>query len=99
MLKAYYDNMLLSATDDYVIKDGHYFFPREKVNFSLLVKSETHTQAPHLGKANFYDLKTDRIHAKDVAWYYPNTDSTEKKLENFITFNSKLDKIDVVNTD
>lgn len=94
MLKAYYDNMLLSVTDEYILKDGKYYFPKNRVNFSLLVKSKTHIQSPHLGKANFYDLKTDRIHEKDIAWYYPNPDKTVKKIENFITFNSKINVID-----
>jgi|LGOV01.1.fsa_nt_gb uncharacterized protein (DUF427 family) len=90
MLKAYYDNMLIGVTNEFIFKNGKYFFPRTKINFSLLKKSKTHINSPHLGIANFYNLETDRIYEKDIAWYYPKTDETVKELENFITFNNKI---------
>jgi len=90
MIKAYYENMLIGITNNFVIKDGKYFFPRNKVNFSLLKKSDTHINSPHFGTACFYNLETERIHESDIAWYYPETDESVKELENYITFNQKI---------
>jgi uncharacterized protein (DUF427 family) len=93
MLKAYYETMLIGVSDKFILNNGKYYFPRNKVNFSLLKKSTTHINSPHLGIANFYNLVTDRIHEKDIAWYYPDTDDTVKNIENYITFNNKINLI------
>jgi len=90
MIKAYYGNMLIGITNNFIMKDGKYYFPRNKVNFSLLKKSDTHINLLHFGTANFYNLETERIYEKDIAWYYPKTDENYKELENYITFNQKI---------
>lgn len=90
MLKAYYENMLLGATNDFIKKNNKYFFPKDKVNFSVLKKNESHKKNSRRGTVIFYNLETQRIHEEDIAKVYLEAESGKSNIGDYMTFNDKI---------
>jgi len=47
-----------------------YYVPREDVDTSRLVRTETEYYCPYKGEATFYSVKTDDGLVEDAAWSY-----------------------------
>jgi uncharacterized protein (DUF427 family) len=69
-----------------------YYLPKVDVRLDLLVPSDTRTQCPYKGTAQYYSIKLgDKVH-EDVIWYYPFPIAECPKIANLLAFyNEKVD--------
>ncbi|BCJ44647.1 hypothetical protein GCM10010168_14600 [Actinoplanes ianthinogenes] len=72
MPKAIWNDEVIAESDDTVVLEGNYYFPRASVRDDILIPSDTHTVCPWKGKASYYSLRADGQTAADAAWYYPD---------------------------
>ncbi len=78
---------LARATDAEVrIVEGNVYFPPDKVDATLLQRSETHTVCPWKGTASYYDVVVDGRTNKDAAWYYPETKDAANHIRGYVAF-------------
>src|SRR5262249_18794671 len=75
-----------------------YYLPATAADRSLLRKSDTTTQCPYKGKANYFDVvlngqegKEDKV-LKDVVWYYDTPTHESAAIAGLLCFyNEKVD--------
>jgi len=69
-----------------------YYIPRVDVRLDLLEPSNTQTQCPYKGNAQYYSVRVgDQVH-QDVVWYYPFPIEECPKISNLLAFyNEKVD--------
>lgn len=67
------DIVLAEAHEDDLVRiEGNWYFPADKVDFSLLTESPTPYTCPWKGACQYYSVVNgDTVHA-DVAWAYPS---------------------------
>jgi uncharacterized protein (DUF427 family) len=72
MPKAVWNDMIVADSDDTVILEGNYYFPRSALREDVLRESETHTVCLWKGRASYYTLESDGDTASDAVCYYPD---------------------------
>ena len=70
-MRAIWNGKVIAESDDTVVVEGNHYFPRESVDDSVLLDSDTHTICPWKGEASYYSLSVDGETNRDAAWYYP----------------------------
>lgn len=86
MAKATWNEMVLAQSNDTLIIDGNHYFPPESVNKQYLLESNTHSNCPWKGTANYYDIEVNGQINKDAAWFYPNAKEKAKHFEGYVAF-------------
>ena len=86
MVKAVWNGKVIAESDETVVVEGNYYFPRESVNASYLSDSELHSVCPWKGQASYHTLEVDGKLNVDAAWYYPETKTRAKPIEGRIAF-------------
>ncbi|WP_344932639.1 DUF427 domain-containing protein, partial [Actinoplanes nipponensis] len=56
MPKAIWNDEIIAESDDTVVVEGVYYFPRSSLREDVLRPSDTHTVCPWKGKASYYTL-------------------------------------------
>lgn len=73
-----------------------YYLPRQDVRMDLLVPSDTTSQCPYKGVANYYSVRVGDTQAMDLVWYYRFPVPECPKIENLVCFfDEKVDSIEV----
>lgn len=73
-----------------------YYLPRQDVRMDLLVPSDTTSQCPYKGVANYYSVRVGDTQAMDLVWYYRFPVPECPKIENLVCFfDEKVDFIEV----
>jgi uncharacterized protein (DUF427 family) len=69
-----------------------YYLPKVDVRLDVLVPSNTTTQCPYKGTAQYFSIKLgDKVH-EDVIWYYPFPIAECPKIANLLAFyNERVD--------
>ena len=86
MPRATWNGVVLAESDQGVVVEGNYYFPRESVNMEFFRSSQTHTTCHWKGLASYYDLVVDGQTNKDAAWYYPTPSEAAKSIRDYIAF-------------
>ncbi|GIF12599.1 DUF427 domain-containing protein [Actinoplanes teichomyceticus] len=86
MPKAIWNDEVIAESDDTVVIEGNYYFPRASVREDLLIPSDTHTVCPWKGRASYYSLRTDGQTVADAAWYYPDPKPDAAAIRDRIAF-------------
>ncbi len=55
------------------------YFPRADVAMALLERTETTTESPHKGTANYYSYIGQSAQIKDVAWTYEDVTTSGRE--------------------
>jgi uncharacterized protein (DUF427 family) len=71
MPKATWNGQTIADSDDTVVVEGNYYFPRESVNADYLRESSTTSVCPWKGTASYVSLVVDGEENTDAAWFYP----------------------------
>jgi len=90
MVKAYFNNTLIAATDHPVELEGNQYFPENDVKMEYLKPSDYHTVCPWKGKASYYDVTVAGETDRDAAWYYPEPSPDASSIKGHIAFWSKV---------
>jgi uncharacterized protein (DUF427 family) len=71
MPKAIWNDEIIAESDDTVIVEGNYYFPRASLRDDVVRSSDTHTVCPWKGKASYYTLASGDQVSPDAVWFYP----------------------------
>ena len=86
MPKAIWNDEIIAESDDTVVVEGVYYFPRSSLREDVLRPSDTHTVCPWKGKASYYSLRADGHTAADVAWFYPDPKPDASAVRDRVAF-------------
>ena len=86
MPKAIWNDEVIAESDDTVVVEGNYYFPRESLREDVLRPSDTHTVCPWKGKASYYSLSANGHTTRDAVWYYPEPKPDAKAVRNRVAF-------------
>lgn len=84
--QATYKGKVIAQSSDTIAVEGNQYFPREAVNFDLIVDSSSHSVCGWKGTASYYDVVIDGETIKDAAWYYPQPLDAAQNIKNYIAF-------------
>jgi uncharacterized protein (DUF427 family) len=85
-MKAVWNNHVIAESNDIIVVENNYYFPKESVNTAYLAKSDTHSTCPWKGLASYYTLDVDGKQNKDAAWYYPEPKPAATNITNYVAF-------------
>jgi len=85
-VRAIWNGKVIAESDDTVVVEGNHYFPRESVDPSVLVDSDTHTTCPWKGKASYFSLAVDGDTNGDAAWYYPEPKKAAAQIKDRVAF-------------
>lgn len=69
-----------------------YYLPLTDVRMDLLRDSETTTQCPYKGEANYYSIVVDGELVEDIVWYYKYPVEESSRIAGLVSFyNEKVD--------
>ena len=86
MARAIFNSAVVAESDECVVVEGNYYFPRAAVQREYLKDSATHTTCPWKGEASYYDIVVDGRVAKDGAWYYAFPKDAAKQIMDHVAF-------------
>jgi uncharacterized protein (DUF427 family) len=90
MPKAIWNDEVIAESDDTVVVEGNYYFPRASLREDVLVDSDTHTVCPWKGKASYYTLRSNGHTAQDAVWFYPEPKPDAKAVRNRVAFRKEI---------
>ncbi|MFF4648364.1 DUF427 domain-containing protein [Streptomyces sp. NPDC001380] len=70
MATARWNGKVIAESADTVLVEGNHYFPPESVDADCLRPSDTTTQCPWKGTANYHTVHVDGRDNPDAAWYY-----------------------------
>ena len=85
-MRAIWNGKVIAESDDTVVVEGNHYFPRESVDDSVLVDSETHTTCPWKGQASYYSLLVNGDLNPDAVWYYPEPSEAAAEIKGRVAF-------------
>jgi uncharacterized protein (DUF427 family) len=85
-MKAMWNGKTIADSENTIVIEGNHYFPHETVNTEFLQPSGTQTVCPWKGTASYYDVVVDGETNGDAAWYYPDTKTEAKEIENYVAF-------------
>lgn len=86
MTKAIWNDEIIAESDDVVVLEGNYYFPRSALREELLRPSETHTVCLWKGRASYYSLESAGHVVPDAAWFYPDPKPDAKAIRDRVAF-------------
>ena len=85
-MRAIWNGKVIADSDDTVVVEGNHYFPRESVDDSVLLDSDTHTVCPWKGEASYFTLNVDGETNRDAAWYYPSPKRAASQVTDRVAF-------------
>jgi uncharacterized protein (DUF427 family) len=86
MPKAMWSGAVLAESDKYEMVEGNVYFPPESVKKDYFRDSDTDSECPWKGHADYYDVVVGDSTNKDAAWYYPSPKPTAKQIKGYVAF-------------
>lgn len=85
------DGILVESRRALALKEGDrdavIYFPRADVAMALLERTETETECPFKGTANYYAYVGQSVRIPDVAWTYENVSNADAEaIEGHLAF-------------
>ena len=90
MPKAIWNDEVIAESDDTVVVEGNYYFPRASLRDDMIVPSDTHTVCPWKGKASYYTLRADGHVTADAVWYYPDPKPDAAAVRGRVAFRKEV---------
>ena len=86
MVKAVWNGVTIAESDDTVVVEGNYYFPRASVNAALLTESTTTSGCPWKGTASYHNIVAGGATNANAAWYYPEPKAAAAEIKDRIAF-------------
>jgi uncharacterized protein (DUF427 family) len=85
-MKVIRNNIVLAESEDTIVIEGNHYFPPDSINQQYFKKSDTHTNCPWKGEANYYHIVLGEEAENDAAWYYPAPREAARQIKNYVAF-------------
>jgi len=86
MAKAIWNGVVLAESEKYELVEGNVYFPPDSVKKEYYRDSDTGSECPWKGHADYYDIVVgDKIN-KDAAWYYPSPKPAAMQIKGHVAF-------------
>lgn len=85
-MKAILNNVTIAESNNTVILEGNYYFPKESLNMIFFKKSKTTTHCPWKGKASYYTINVPGLVSEDAAWFYEEPSELARNIKNHVAF-------------
>ncbi len=85
-MKAIWNNEVIAESNEIVVVQGNHYFPASSVTDDFLKPSETTSECPWKGTANYSNLSVAGAENPDAAWYYANPKDAAKEIAGHIAF-------------
>ena len=86
MVTAKWNGAIIAESNDTVIVEGNYYFPRDAVKADVLTGSDTTSFCPWKGTAFYNSLFVDGETNADAAWFYPDPKDAASEIKDRIAF-------------
>jgi uncharacterized protein (DUF427 family) len=86
MPKAIWNDEIIAESDDTVVVEGNYYFPRSVLREDVLRPSDTHTVCPWKGKASYFTLELDDHTSPDAVCFYADPKPDAKAVRGRVAF-------------
>lgn len=86
MYTATWNGAVIAQSDKTVEIEGNQYFPFDSVNASVLVDSNTTSNCPWKGTANYYSLSVDGETNTDAVWVYREPKDAAKEIAGHVAF-------------
>ncbi len=85
-MKAIWSGTVIAESDDTVIVEGNHYFPSASLNRKYFHASDTTSECPWKGTANYYSLEIDGSSNTDAAWYYADPKPAAAEIKDHVAF-------------
>lgn len=85
-MKAIWNGQIIAESNETIVVEGNHYFPEGSIKKEFFTPSETHTVCGWKGTASYYDVVVNDETNKDAAWFYPETKTDAKNIENYVAF-------------
>lgn len=86
MAKATWEGATLAESEDGVVVEGNYYFPRRSINARHFEPISDTTICHWKGVAHYYDIVVDGKRNPGAAWYYPDPKHDARPIKDHIAF-------------
>jgi uncharacterized protein (DUF427 family) len=85
-MKATWNGEVIAESNETIVIEGNHYFPHDTIKSEYYSKSNTQSNCPWKGMANYYSLNVNGSENKDAAWYYPEVSELAKGIKNYVAF-------------
>jgi len=85
-MKAIWSGKVIAESDNTTVIEGNHYFPHDSIKKEFFKPSDTKTTCHWKGEASYYSVEVDGSVNEDAAWFYPETSSMAKSIENAVAF-------------
>jgi uncharacterized protein (DUF427 family) len=85
-MKAIWKGKTLAASDETVFLENNHYFPHESLNRQFFEISQTTSDCPWKGRANYYHIRVGEDTNLDAAWHYPEPKEAAKEIKDHVAF-------------
>jgi len=94
MTKALWNMQIIAESDDTILLEGNYYFPRDSVADRYLEKSEHRTWCNWKGEASYFDLVVAEEVNPAAAWYYSDPYPAAAQIRGRVAFWKGVEIVD-----
>jgi uncharacterized protein (DUF427 family) len=88
MPKAERNNTVIAQSEHTEQVEGNHYFPRESVDMSHFIPSDTQYTCARKGKASYFHLQLGGETIQDAAWSYPEPKDAAKNIDGHLAFDT-----------
>lgn len=85
-MQAIWNGAVLADSDDTIMIEGNYYFPRESLNDEYFTATDTHTICSWKGEASYFSVTVDGQVNADAAWTYPEPLPAADQIKGYVAF-------------
>lgn len=86
MIQALWQGAIIAQTDNFETVEGNHYFPASALDMRYFKPSQTTSNCPWKGQANYYHVVVGEQVNKDAAWYYANPKSAAANIAGHVAF-------------
>lgn len=85
-MRAIWKGEIIAESNDTVVVEGNYYFPRDSVVEKCLRPTSTTSVCGWKGTAHYYSIVVGGEENPDAAWYYPDPKEAAAQIEGRVAF-------------
>ena len=85
-MKAIWNNQVLAESNETIVVDNNHYFPPSSLTMAHFSASDTTSNCPWKGEANYYNVIVDDKENKDAAWDYASPKEAAREIKDHVAF-------------